>query len=301
MASDTRYADWVAVDWGTSQLRAYAMRDGNPVAEASSDKGMSTLTPDQFEPALRDLIDPWLGQDRMTIIACGMVGARQGWVEADYAAVPCTPTADTLTEAPTTDPRLDIHILPGLKQDTPADVMRGEETQIAGHLASEPDFDGIICLPGTHTKWAHISAGEVVSFRTFMTGEMFALLSSQSVLRHTVGEGWDDAAFTDAVSDAISRPEATMSRLFALRAENLLHGLGPAAARARLSGLLIGAELAASRPYWLGQDIVLIGQAALSERYAQALQAQGLAPRTVDAAQATLSGLAAAHSKLTKA
>jgi phosphonate metabolism protein PhnN/1,5-bisphosphokinase (PRPP-forming) len=92
--------------------------------------------------------------------------------------------------------RLSVHVAPGLRQGKPADVMRGEETQIAGFLALNPNWDGVICLPGTHSKWVHISAGEVVSFQTFLTGEMFALLSQASVLRHGMqGDGWDDAAF----------------------------------------------------------------------------------------------------------
>ena len=100
-------------------------------------------------------------------------------------------------------------VLPGLSQARPADVMRGEETQIAGLLAADPGFDGVACLPGTHTKWARVSAGEVVSFRTCMTGELFALLSERSVLRHAVGgEGFEEAAFAEALSDAIARPEA---------------------------------------------------------------------------------------------
>ena len=298
MASETKYAGWVAVDWGTSQLRAWAMRDGAPIAEASSDKGMGSLDRDGFEPALTELIEPWIGQGRMTVVACGMVGARQGWAEAAYAAVPCSPDAGTATIVETRDPRLAVRILPGLRQNAPADVMRGEETQIAGHLAREPGFDGVICLPGTHTKWVQISAGEVVSFRTCMSGEMFALLSGQSVLRHSMDDHWDDAAFAEAVGDAMSRPEAMAARLFAIRAESLLHDPAPGAGRARLSGLLIGAELAATRPYWLGQDIVLIGNAGLSARYAEALTAQGLSPRTVDATQATLAGLTAAFQKL---
>ncbi|MEQ9039266.1 MAG: 2-dehydro-3-deoxygalactonokinase [Silicimonas sp.] len=298
MRSDTRYADWIAVDWGTSHLRAWAMRGDRPVAEATSDRGMSTLERDGFEPALLELIDPWLGQGRMAVVACGMVGSRQGWAEAVYTAVPCAPASGRMTRAQTRDARLSVHILPGLKQDSPADVMRGEETQIAGHLAREPGFDGVICLPGTHTKWTQISAREVVSFRTFMTGEMFALLARQSVLRHTVGDGWDDAAFAEAVGDAMARPEAMAARLFSLRAEGLLHGLDPASARSRLSGTLIGAELAAARPYWLGQDLVIIGDASLGRRYAEALEQQGLSPRIIDATVATQAGLTAAWQSL---
>jgi 2-dehydro-3-deoxygalactonokinase len=301
MGSDTRYADWVAVDWGTSQLRAWAMRGDAPLAHAMSEDGMGTLDSAGFEPALLRLIDPWLGQDRMTVVACGMVGSRQGWAEAAYAAAPCAPGAGRPTRPPVSDKRLSVHILPGVKQETPADVMRGEETQIAGLLAREPGFGGIVCLPGTHTKWVEVSAGEIASFRTFMTGEIFALLSNQSVLRHSVGDGWNDDAFRDAVSDAMSRPEAMAARLFSLRAEGLLQGLDPGAARARLSGLLLGAELAASRPYWLGQDVVIIGNAGLSAHYAEALGAQGLAPRIMDATDATLAGLTAAYRSLEKA
>jgi 2-dehydro-3-deoxygalactonokinase len=102
---------------------------------------------------------------------------------------PASPRPDARSGA-TKDPRLRVSILPGLKQAVPPDVMRGEETQIAGFLAAAPGFDGVLCLPGTHAKWVQISAEEVVSFRTFMTGELFDLLSTQSVLRHSIaGEG----------------------------------------------------------------------------------------------------------------
>ena len=110
-----------------------------------------------------------------------------------------------------------------------------------------------------------------------MTGEMFALLSEASVLRHGMqGGGWDEAAFDAGVSDALSRPERLGARLFSLRAEGLIAGLSPQAARARLSGLLIGTELAAARPYWLGQRVTLIGAEKLSAAYARALAAQGV-------------------------
>ena len=298
MSGESRYADWIAVDWGTSNMRAWAIRDGAVLAEKRSDKGMGSLTPDAFEAALLEVIEPWLGQHRVPLVACGMVGAKQGWSEAAYANVPCPPVGMGAVRPEVTDARIDVAILPGLSQDDPADVMRGEETQIAGYLAKDPEFDGILCLPGTHTKWVQISAGEVVSFRTFMTGELFALISKQSVLRHSVGSGWDAAAFETAVADAMSRPEAMANRLFTLRAEGLLKGLGPEAATARLSGLLIGAELAAARPYWLGQNIVLIGAPKLSAHYATALALQGAVTDTADATQTTLAGLTAAYVRL---
>lgn len=287
---------WIAVDWGTSNLRAFAMGADGVMAEAASGEGMGTLARDGFEPALLRLVGPWL-HGPVEVVACGMVGSRQGWHEAPYRAVPCGPVdGATLTAVPVRDARLRLRIVPGLKQVSPADVMRGEETQIAGALALRPGFDGVLCLPGTHSKWVHVSAGEVVSFQTCMTGELFALLSGQSVLRHgMVGEGFDDGAFDAALSDALSRPERLAARLFGLRAEGLLAGLTPATARARLSGLLIGIELAATRAYWLGQPVTIVGADRLSGLYARALAAQGVEARAIPAAEATLAGLALAR------
>lgn len=294
-------ADWIAADWGTSNLRVRAIgADGAVLAEAASDEGMGRLSPDGFEPALLRLVDPWLGPGVTPVYAAGMVGARQGWIEARYRAVPCAPLDPAaLVEAPVRDKRLRVFIAPGLSQAKPADVMRGEETQIAGALAlagGKDAGDGVYCLPGTHSKWAHVSAGEVVSFQSVMTGEIFALLSQQSVLRHGMAETDEDAegadeAFLDALSETLSRPERLAARLFSIRAEGLLTGLAPALARARLSGLLIGAELAAAKPYWLGQPVTLIGSAGLSAAYARALAAQGAAPRRLDVAACTLAGL----------
>ena len=291
---------WIAVDWGTSNLRAWAMGDVGPLAEASSADGMGKLTPEAFEPALLRLISPWLTAPTTPVLACGMVGARQGWREAAYRAVPCPPVAaDGVLQVATSDPRITVNIAPGLSQDRPADVMRGEEVQIAGALALICGFDGVLCLPGTHSKWVQVSAGEVVSFQTFMTGELFALLSTQSVLRHGMAAGgWDDAAFDAGLSDALSRPDRLAASFFSLRAEALLHGLTAPQARARLSGLLIGAELAGAKPYWLGQNIILVGASALAASYARALAAQGVTAQSLDATACTLAGLTALQTRI---
>lgn len=287
--------DWIAVDWGTTHLRAYAMGPDGVLADSGSPKGMSALAPGDFEAALLEVIGDWLPAGQMTeVLACGMVGARQGWVEAPYRAVPCAPVArDGLCRVATQDPRLDLRIVPGLCQTRPAaDVMRGEEVQIAGALAVRPGFDGVICLPGTHSKWVQVSAGEVVSFQTFMTGELFALLSAQSVLRHSIAAtGWDAEAFAAAVSETLSRPERLAARLFGLRAAGLVGDQAPETARARLSGLLIGAELAAARPYWLGQAVLLVGSEATCAPYAAALTAQAVPAETLPAGACTIAGL----------
>ncbi len=270
-----------------------------PIHAATSDAGMNRLARDGFEPALLSLVDPWLGSGTTDVLACGMVGAQQGWAPAAYMPVPCAPVGPGVTRAPAVDTRLSVRILPGICQPDPPDVMRGEETQIAGVLAVTPGFDGVICLPGSHTKWAEVSAGEIVSFRTFMTGELFAALRAHTVLRHTVpDEGWDDAAFLEAVGDTLSRPESLAARFFALRAASLLEDLPGPVARARLSGALVGAELAASRPYWLGQRLALVGSDGAAAGYAAALKAQGAAPMVAEAETATLAGLVAARKAL---
>jgi 2-dehydro-3-deoxygalactonokinase len=199
---------FIAVDWGTSNLRAWGIgSDGRVVAEASSDQGMGKLERSGFEPALLALVGDWLPQDQKTlVIACGMVGARQGWIEVPYRQAPCRPVFSDVIGIPETfDPRLEVRVLAGIKQTKPdPDVMRGEETQIAGFLAENPTFEGTLCLPGTHTKWVRINAGEIVHFKTFMTGELFNLLATQSVLRHSLNAaGWDKAEFAGTVAAAV--------------------------------------------------------------------------------------------------
>ena len=292
-------ADWIAVDWGTSNMRAWAMSaSGAVLAEASGVDGMGKLTKDGFEPALLQITQGWI-TGPTKVIACGMLGSRQGWVEAPYDAVPCPALPDGFVQAPTQHPDLTVYVIPGIKQTTPADVMRGEETQIAGFLARNPNWDGVICLPGTHTKWAHISAEEVVSFQTFMTGELFETISTQTILRHSIcRDDWDAEAFNTGLNDAMARPERLAARLFSLRADSLLNDVSSGVAPARLSGLLIGAELAAAKPYWLGQQIAVIGESTLSKLYVDALAAQAAPATQVHAGPITIAGLTAAYRRL---
>lgn len=290
--------DWIAVDWGTTNVRAWAMSTGGEVlAEAISPDGMGTLAPDAFEGAFTRLTADWTLPDPCRVLVCGMAGARQGWAEAPYAAVPTPPLVTPPTRVETRSKQLDVRILPGLSQQSPPDVMRGEETQIAGFLTLHPDFDGTLILPGSHTKWVQVSAGEIVSFQTAMTGEIYAALSGHTVLRHSVGCDIDTEAFAEAVSDGLSRPEALAARAFQLRAADLLHGLDQSRATGRLSGLLVGAELAHARPYWLGMPTALIGASKLSQTYARALESQGVTPLVERGDACTLAGLKAAFAR----
>ncbi|WP_128253386.1 2-dehydro-3-deoxygalactonokinase [Falsirhodobacter deserti] len=282
---------WIAADWGTSNLRVWRMDGDRATAERSSDRGMGVLAPDGFEPALLDLVGDWL-EGPVRVVVCGMAGARQGWAEAAYRPAPCAPLGLPVVRPPLRDPRLDVAILPGLSQMAPHDVMRGEETQIAGVLAADPAFEGTVCLPGTHSKWAMVSGGKVAAFRSLMTGEMFALLSGQSVLRHSMaGKGLDLDAFDEALAEALAAPDAIPARFFALRAEALLADLSPERGRGRLSGLLIGAELAAMCHWWQGRPVTLVGADDVTAIYARAMPDA----RVISGREAVLAGLSAAH------
>ena len=231
----------------------------------------------------------------MPVVCCGMVGARQGWSDAGYLTTPvdreCRAHAHLVA---TLDKRIHVLILPGVRQLSPADVMRGEETQIAGLLLQSRLISGTVCLPGTHTKWVSVEGGTITRFQTCMTGELFALLSKQSVLRHSMQhDEWSDNAFDQGVADIIKHPETLASRLFSLRAEGLVNAVPGAELRARLSGLLIGAELASSREFWSDKTVTLVGDSKLTGLYARAMSALNSRVDLVDGDAMTLSGLVA--------
>jgi 2-dehydro-3-deoxygalactonokinase len=276
------------------------LNNNNAILDSiSSNDGMLGLASSEFEPLLSEKISKWgVGDVNIPILCCGMVGAKQGWVEAPYASIPYKLMQEVdSVKVRCSDNRLNVRILGGLRQDNPADVMRGEETQIRGFLSIFSNFDGIICLPGTHTKWVHVSAGEVISFRTFMSGELFDLLSKYSVLKHSVkSDGWDDEEFKSAVSESISNPQKIFSDFFKLRADHLLKQVEQSELRSKLSGYIIGAELAGAKPYWLGQNVVILGNNNLSKIYKTALEGQGIFAQQIDATECTLNGLAQAFS-----
>ncbi|MCJ8339393.1 MAG: 2-dehydro-3-deoxygalactonokinase [Pseudomonadales bacterium] len=292
--------NWIALDWGTSHLRAWLMNSsGEVLDQRSCDQGMNSLNSDQFEGVLLEQIDYWLNADSCTqVLACGMLGSRQGWVEASYDSVPCSP-GTVLTKAPVSDPRINVHICPGIKQLAPADVMRGEETQVAGLLTDAADFSGVVCLPGTHCKWVRVVEGKITEFQTFLTGELYSLLAKQSVLRHSLDtSAWDEQAFKVAIDDSMARPQSITAQLFALRAETLIGDLSAAGANARLSGLLIGLELASSKDFWAGQQVTIIGESQLSRHYSQALQMLSVTSTQANSETMTLKGLSLAYRQL---
>ena len=287
----------IAADWGTSNLRIWGIdHRGQVIDTINNGKGMASLIPSEFEPYLISLIESWLpkeGNAKCPIIICGMAGAKNGWKEAAYLKAPCPPiNKEKIIQVETEDQRISVNIVPGIMQKSPPDVMRGEETQIAGYLSKNPDFDGIICLPGTHTKWAHISANEIVSFKTFMTGEIFLSLSERSILKTSVqSNDFDSTSFLEAFEDTYSNPALLSSKLFGLRAADLLENTSTKFLKSKLSGYLIGCELAGAKSYWLGQNIIMIGNNDLCILYQKALKKLGINTTIESTQNVTLNGL----------
>ena len=265
----------VALDWGTSSLRAYLLDgSGRAIESAREPRGIMQVEAGGFAAVFDEIAGAWLQRHPgLPVIAAGMVGSVQGWVEAPY--LPCPASPGDLAGALVQAPGRQLWIVPGVRQpgDRP-DVMRGEETQIAGALALRPELsaDARIVLPGTHSKWARVSAGRIASFTTYMTGELFAVLRDHSILGRAAGSdaGRDgDSAFLRGV-DAARGADGIAPLLFSARALVLTGGIAPEDALDYLSGLLIGDELrsALTEP---GAAPRLIGEPALAARYAGAL------------------------------
>ncbi|WP_245881105.1 2-dehydro-3-deoxygalactonokinase [Thalassospira marina] len=300
--------DWIAVDWGTSNLRLWAMdADGEILARGESDLGLNKITDGGFEAVLHGLIADWLPDGitpgrTLPVVVCGMAGARQGWCEAPYARLPAQPAtlAAGAVKPALQQAGLDVHILPGLCQIDDPDVMRGEETQLVGFMAAQPDFAGWVCLPGTHSKWARIANGTITGFRTYMSGEVFGVLSQQSILRHSMQGADDAAAFETAIRHVADKPGDFLHCLFGIRAGGLVSPDGGKAGAAMLSGYVIGSEIAdIVARLDKGESIALIGDGKLAARYRQALQVHDFDAAIIDAEAATLGGLRRAHAVLT--
>ena len=267
---------WIAVDWGTSFFRAYLIENEEVVNAVKTNDGMKFVQNNNFEEILVKLIDPWLDYNYKTeVLASGMVGSKQGWVEAPYQSTPCNLHNVNFISPSVKDKRFSLKIFSGISQNNKPDVMRGEETQIAGFLHDNPNFNGSICLPGTHSKWVQIENGHIINFKTFMTGELFEIISKNSVLIHSVTSNKiKKNELIMAVDEIFKKPETFGNALFQLRADDLINSRGSEIYKSKLSGYLLGLELLGSLEFWEKKDIVLIGNADLIELYEYILQSK---------------------------
>lgn len=290
--SPSRIPDLAIVDWGTSSFRLWTLTaDGSVQAERRAADGLAASRERGFETVLEGHLSALGVPDGVPVMMCGMVGSRGGWIEAAYLDVPLRLDGLARRATPVPAGRRPASVLPGLAQRDAAapDVMRGEETQLLGLGADSGDR--LVCLPGTHSKWVRIEGGSIRAFTTFLTGELFQLVKAASVVAPAVeGAGSVDArapAFAEGVAAALAAPELVSSRLFALRAGWLVHGSAASETLARLSGLLIGLELAGAARSHGGLDgTTLVASGAAADLYARALAvagARGVDVRDADA------------------
>ncbi len=269
----------IALDWGTTRARAFLIgEDGGVLDRRIADQGVQSVPAGGFPAAFEAIAGDFRrARPDAAIVLAGMVGSRNGWVEAPYVA--CPASVEAIAAAGITVPLGDgatATVLPGLSCDDGAfDVMRGEETLIVGIGGG----DGIVCLPGTHSKWAELKDGKVVRFASFMTGEIYGLLRQHSILARLAEEPGDGDAAEGARRGAAgaARPAGLLNAAFAARTEVLAGRMRGGAVGPYLSALLVGQEIAGARALFGEPEMVeLVADGALAESYGQALAAAGL-------------------------
>lgn len=273
----------IGLDWGTSSLRAFLF-DAEGVVRERRQRGWGIrhLPEGGFAAALADVLAEWpVG---LPVLACGMVGSRNGWLEVPYLDTPTSVDrlAGALTAMTTPDGRT-LHLVPGLRDPSRPDVMRGEETQVVGVVAQSAEVarHGCLLLPGTHSKWVSLRDGAVTGFATLMTGELFAMLTQHSILGAQLPPAAeDDGAFLRGVEAARDSGAAgALSIAFSARTLLLDGVLAPSSVSDYLSGLLIGDELriAIAKGWVDAQTTVhMVGEGPLCARYLRAAERFGL-------------------------
>ncbi len=285
----------LAADWGTTNFRLFLYgSDGKVISKHNANIGLKNLGVLSFEQALRSVMKGDFDRPDLRILLSGMVGSRTGWMEAPYLACPAglSDIAAALVTAPSEG--LKVKIVPGLnaEADHPGllNVMRGEETQIFG--LSRSHGDGTYVLPGTHCKWAEVRDGIVTGFSSYMTGEMFQVLKSNSILGDLMANDIDDEAAFKLGVDRAMADKSFLSLIFSVRTEGLFNHIAPESLSSYLSGLLIGSEV---RPEIIRHGIRpvgIVGDGTLARLYKRALAHVGFTEITThDGDEASADGL----------
>jgi 2-dehydro-3-deoxygalactonokinase len=278
---------YIAVDWGTTNRRAYRIAgDGRCADEFEDSRGVLSVKAGEFPDAVGE-IRTRLGDQPMLL--AGMIGSNRGWIEAPY--IPCPAGADDLVSGLTwADDR--TAIVPGVRDDQRADVMRGEEVQLLGAVAGGSiPADATVCHPGTHNKWVEVAAGRIATFRTVMTGELFSLLKEHSVLSDLLvppvelGEAFDAGVRHGLASDDLQ------AELFSVRARVLLGKARREEAASYTSGLLIGGDVRIGLGTTPAAKVSVMGRRELTSLYAAALALAGHDPVELDGEQCFLAGI----------
>jgi 2-dehydro-3-deoxygalactonokinase len=269
----------IALDWGTTRARAFLIgEDGKVLAKHVADRGIQSVPSGGFPTAFAEIAGEFrAARPDASVLLAGMVGSRNGWVEAPYVACPASPEEIAAAGlAVTLDDGTRATILPGLSCDEGAfDVMRGEETLIVGLRLT----DGVACLPGTHSKWAEVKGGRITRFASFMTGEVYGLLREHSILSR-LASGPTDGDTTEGARRGLAaaqRPGGLLNAAFHARSEILGGRMQGGMVGPYLSALLVAQEIEGARALFGGLDnLHLVADGVLAGSYGQALAAAGL-------------------------
>jgi len=286
---------WLLVDWGTSNVRAWVVdQAGHVLRQLDGPFGVGRIERGSAATVFADAIQAPLQAEGLPTLMCGMIGSALGWAIAPYTQAPTGSESlakTLLTVAP------NAWIVPGIKTESPSrgpDIMRGEETQIIGWLAKGDAVSSgmhLLCLPGTHSKWALVSAGEIIDFMTVMTGELFELVSKHSILAISKTAADDESAFLEGVTCG-DQAGGLGGALFSARARMVTGCLSETSVPSFVSGVLIGNEIKSARAFASGiTHVQLIGSPPLCHRYGLALHACGMRGETMDGGEAVRAGL----------
>jgi 2-dehydro-3-deoxygalactonokinase len=285
-----RWTDgFIAVDWGTTNRRAYRIDgSGTCAQEFEDDKGVLSIADGGFPAAVGEIRER-LGDH--PLLLAGMIGSNRGWKEAPY--VPCPAGIDDLAKAVIRVGERET-IVPGVSYvgNGRADVMRGEEVQVLGALAAGlVGYDAIVCHPGTHNKWVQLRRGTIHNFGTVMTGELFSLLKEHSILGDLLqGPVEPNEAFKRGARAALDRPMLS-AQLFGVRAGVLLGQAEKEDAASYTSGLLIGTDVGIGMSFPLAARVAIMGRPELTRLYAVAVELAGRESVELDGEQSFLAGV----------
>jgi 2-dehydro-3-deoxygalactonokinase len=300
-------AAFIAGDWGTSRLRLSLCDADGGVLESREGPGIAEVQ-GRAEEAFFEQAASWEKHGKLPVILSGMAGSSIGWRATTPLPCPIAPEALARGLLRFSARGHAVALTPGLscrnRLDT-SDYMRGEETQILGALRLEPSLSQgrrILCLPGTHTKWVSMRDGVVEHFLTAVSGELYNVVRSHSVLVNSGEDSFDAGAFAQALERAHAHPDAELVHLlFEVRSRQLSGELAAAQAASYLSGLLIGRDVSGAVKILGAAGIVtLIGAPRLADLYGAALKAQGTASGKIDGDTAALQGMIALHLAIAK-
>ncbi len=278
----------IGIDWGTSNFRALLLDGAGAILDRRSGAhGILAVKDGDFGSVLAQQIGAWLKAKRVPVLMSGMIGSRQGWLEAPYVTAPAGIADLAAALVPVPFRGADLRIVAGIEAATPSmrDVMRGEEVQVFGALEQSGAADGRFLLPGTHSKWVHVETERVTGFSTYMTGEIYAAARDHTILGRLMRDGRDDPAiFARGVRDG-ARPGGAgvlLHRLFGVRTAGLFGDIDPTGLPDYLSGLLIGAEIADAGPRE-NRPVAIVASDNLAARYRMAAAELGIASEVVPA------------------